>query len=421
MPRKPDLTTPSTSPRRSTKKQLEELRWYLEEYIRFPGAGDRVRAGKLERNLDQWGRRLFETIFAGDEGRRIADSLMEGAQAARNGDAGDKKAPMLTIASTEVAILAQPWELMRDQDGLLALRGVTIRRQLRETKTLPRYHFRLPLRILLIVARPDNAGFIDPRNSIPPILDAVESLPGKIQVDFCEPPTFEELQNRIRAAKREGRPYHIIHFDGHGSMMEIDVPNQPVTEMGVLCFENDANKIDPVRGLILGKLLSENHVPVVILEACRGAYLSDQPAYASVAPALLQSGVGSVVAFSHTVHVEAARILVARFYAELVKGASVGRAVDEARAALRDRPQRWLSRGPDAETLDHLDWFIPQLYQAGDDPVLLNQLAARNDAAPPRGAENDKKPAWKRWVRAIGWGTPTGHTLPPKYRETRSP
>nr|VFK40960.1 MAG: Tetratricopeptide repeat-containing protein [Candidatus Kentron sp. SD]VFK46715.1 MAG: Tetratricopeptide repeat-containing protein [Candidatus Kentron sp. SD]VFK80456.1 MAG: Tetratricopeptide repeat-containing protein [Candidatus Kentron sp. SD] len=380
------------------KKHLEELRWYLEEFIQFPGAGDRVRAGKLEKNLMEWGRMLFHAAFAGSAGKRIADSLMDSA---RGGGS-----TTLTIASTEAAILAQPWELMRNADELLTFRGVTPRRQLPDTRRIPRYEFQPPLRILLIVARPKDAGFIDPRNSIRPILDALESLRGQVEVDFCEPPTLSELERSLEVARQADKPYHIVHFDGHGTMMKTDSG----TEVGALRFENDIGMTDPVPGLTLGEPLFENHIPVVILESCRGAYPSDEPAYTSVAPALLQRGVASIVAFSHSVHVEAARILVARFYRELVAGASVGRAVDKAREALCEYPARVLSRGPDAETIDLADWFIPQLYQAGDDPVLLpHYSAARNDVASLRGAKKNDEPAWKRWMRAlvpVGWASP---------------
>lgn len=37
--------------------------------------------------------------------------------------------------------------------------------------------------------------------------------------------------------------------------------------------------------------------------------------------------------------------------------------------------ERWLTLGPDPETLDLQDWPIPQLYQVGDDPVLQPQSA----------------------------------------------
>ena len=43
-------------------------------------------------------------------------------------------------------------------------------------------------------------------------------------------------------------------------------------------------------------------------------------------------------------HVEAARLLVERFYRELCAGRSVGRALEEARAGLQAHPARWLER-----------------------------------------------------------------------------
>jgi hypothetical protein len=89
-----------------------------------------------------------------------------------------------------------------------------------------------------------------------------------------------------------------------------------------------------------------------------------------------------VVAFSHSVHVEAAKLLVERFYRELGAGRTVGKALDEARVRLHAVPQRWLAAGPDAETIDLQDWFIPQLYQVGPDPALLAGVAPATGAAP---------------------------------------
>nr|VFK25050.1 MAG: hypothetical protein BECKMB1821G_GA0114241_101113 [Candidatus Kentron sp. MB]VFK29783.1 MAG: hypothetical protein BECKMB1821I_GA0114274_10122 [Candidatus Kentron sp. MB]VFK74944.1 MAG: hypothetical protein BECKMB1821H_GA0114242_10132 [Candidatus Kentron sp. MB] len=237
------------------KKQLDELRWYLEEFIQFPGAGDRVRARKLEKNLIEWGRMLFDAVFPGQEGKQIYRNLTEDARNAQNGGA------LFTLVSTDVAVLAQPWELMQDTHGILALRGVSIRRQLPDTRNVPHFHFQLPLRILLIVARPKDAGFIDPRNSIPPILDAVESLPDQVQVDFCEPPTLAELERRLRAARQTDQPYHIVHFDGHGGIVKRNDPNRLVTEAVVLYFEKDESERSLIVGKQLGKLLSEHHIP----------------------------------------------------------------------------------------------------------------------------------------------------------------
>ena len=339
-----------------TNEDMEELRWYLEIYMQLPGAGDRKRAEGVETRMEAWGRDLFNAIFGTADGTNFYRNLMD-----REKD-GDRC--LLTFGAEEASMLSQPWEMMRDRQGPLAFRGITIRRQLRGAKTVRAPKFSLPLRILLIVSRPADVGFIDPRNSIPPILDALDNLPGRAEVTFCDPPTLKKLELTISEARKSGKPFHIVHFDGHGTYL-------PKTGVGALCFEDDAARNKMVAGTELGDLLSRLEIPLVTLEACRSADLSDQPVFGSVAPALLKSGVGSVVAFSHAVHVKAARILVERFYHELASGMTVGQSLDEARSALMADPSRWLHPDPDSETIDLKDWFIPQLYQTGPDPAIV--------------------------------------------------
>ena len=334
-----------------------DLRWYLEKYHEFVGAGTQVRAHKVEKKLSQWGSALFEAAFGTVQGANVHRNLLEAAEA--------DQPVLLTLGTTEADVLVQPWELMRDTEGPLAFRGVSIRRQLEGAKRKKRLELRLPLRVLLIVSRPTDTGFIDPRTSVRPVLDGLDRLPrGAVEVDFCEPPTLSELARRISRARREKRPFHIVHFDGHGNYLH----NQGV---GALCFETKDRQNDSVPGQQLGDLLSRLRIPLVILEACRTSDLSDQPVFGSVAPALLQSGVGSVVAFSHSIHIKAAKVLVENFYSELVSGMSVGQALSEARVQLRADRSRWLALTPDPPTVKLQDWFVPQLYQVGPDLSLL--------------------------------------------------
>jgi CHAT domain-containing protein len=243
--------------------------------------------------------------------------------------------------------------MMRDKRGPLAFQDVIIRRQLQGSSRALQPTVSLPLRVLLIVSRPTDIGFIDPRNGIAPMLDALEALPsGQVTVDFCDPPTLAQLEETISQARKAKQPYHIVHFDGHGTYL-------PRTGVGALAFERDDATTQLVTGTQLGDLLVQLKVPLALLEACRSSDLSEQPVFGSVAPALLKSGVGSVIAFSHAVHVQAARLFVERFYRELAQGQSIGQALAEARRKLRADPARWLHRGPNAETIDLQDWFIP--------------------------------------------------------------
>lgn len=341
-----------------------DLRWYLEKYHEFVGDGTQARAAKIEAKLDPWGRALFDAAFPGVEGTNVHRNLFDAIK--------NDRPVLLTFGTSEPDVLVQPWELMRDVKGPLAFRGVSIRRQLEGAKPLETLELRLPLRLLLIVSRPKNSGFIDPRSSVRPLLDGLDRLPrGAAEVEFCEPPTLRELNDRIRQARRDKRPFHIVHFDGHGAYL-------PKTGVGALCFEKDDRNKDLVPGRRLGDLLSRLEVPLVILEACQTSDLSDKPVFGSVAPALLESGVSSVLAFSHSIHIEASRLLVESFYRQLADGMTVGQALSEARTLLRAEPTRWLALGPDPPTVKLQDWFVPQLYQVGPDLSLISDDADRD-------------------------------------------
>jgi len=72
----------------------------------------------------------------------------------------------------------------------------------------------------------------------------------------------------------------------------------------------------------------------VFLEACQTAHAEETPT-ASVAACLLQQGVASVVAMSHSVLVETARRFVTHSYHELLSGARIGQAMLAGQRALQ--------------------------------------------------------------------------------------
>src|SRR5205823_6642724 len=164
----------------------------------------------------------------------------------------------------------------------------------------------LPLRILYIVSRPSDTGFIDPRLTTKALLAALDPLGPNVQIDFCRPPTLEHMREMLREGQASGDPYDVVHFDGHGTYLQ-------EAQIGALCFEepddgSGASTTDFVKADELGNLLAKHNVPLVVLEACRSATVGKTIVFRSVAPRLIQAGVHSVLSMSHSVHVEAARI-----------------------------------------------------------------------------------------------------------------
>jgi CHAT domain/NB-ARC domain len=366
--------------------EAEELRWYLEEYFVWPVGQFKKRAKRVEAKLPEWGRELYQTTLAlpvsqeaftawqlaGVEGERrfsvfVESDLPEGI--------GDEE--QLSASEAAAELLSLPWELLHDARGFL-FQG---RHPVRVRRRLPNRHrqsvrtMQLPVRVLLISPRPEEEGiaYIDHRVSALPLVEAFEGLGELVRFTVLNPPTFAALEETLRKADETGERFDVVHFDGHGVY-------DPTVGLGALCFEdpNDADKLagramELIHAGRLAEVVRDYRIPLVFLEACQSAKTEADPT-ASVAARLLEEGVTSVVAMSHTVLVETARRFVGAFYHELAQGKRVGAAMLSGQQALYSDSYRGKMLG--AGELRLQDWFVPVLYQEEQDPQLVAKLPA---------------------------------------------
>lgn len=380
-----------------------DLRFYLERYFLTPYGSFTERARGIEARLPEWGQDLWETLPAPDPATPKAPDPIKAwkAQAAqsdrrftvqapparvlRRSASEEEKTAHRTELEATTELLALPWELLHDGHGYLFHDGigVRVRRSLpggESPAELPESARHAPLRVLAVCARPeaDGTAYIDHRVSIQPLTEALNALGDLAEYEILSPPTFTALCDKLRAALAKGRPFHIVHFDGHGVF-------DKVNGLGALVFEHpeDTAKLHHRRAEIipadrLGAELRHCGVGLFFLEACQSAQAEENPE-ASVAGRLLQSGVESVVAMSHSVLVETARRFTAAFYPALAEGARVGAAMLAGQRELARHRQRgwgWEPRGDEPGKMQRMplelhDWFVPVLYQDGADPVLL--------------------------------------------------
>jgi tetratricopeptide (TPR) repeat protein len=389
--------------------EAEELGWYLERWPVWPNPLVADRAKQVEANLIAWGQALhaaalplqptanvlqaWAAVEAGASRRfsvSVDDSLLLGSSEAENA----------TAQEAASALLALPWELLHNGDGFLFQGGrpSRVRRRLPNKRNLPVPAVAPPIRVLLITARPEDeaCGYLDHRASALPLVAATEELGEVLRLTLLHPATYPALEAELARAQLAGEPYHVVHFDGHG------VYDRRVG-LGGLCFEDpsDSHKLTGRRHQTvftnqLGPLLNNYRIPLVVLEACQSAQA--EAGAESVASELLQKGVVSVVAMSHSVLVETARRFVAAFYVELARGQRVGQAMLAGQRALHSDPSRGQRYG--IGELRLADWFVPVLYQEKDDPQLFtatpapqtkedlrSRLRARLGAVPPEPAE----------------------------------
>ena len=349
---------------------LEDLRWYLEDYLLAPFGVWEERGPAIRARLAAWGEQVFRSVF-GDGPARLAYE--------RARDRGLE----VVFRSAEPALLGLPWELMRDPAGPVALGTGGISRSLPSaggaaTLEVPGGK----LRVLMVISRPGGTGDVGYQMVARPLLERLDAVRGDVELTVLRPPTFEALGKVVRQAADAGEPFHVVHFDGHGAMLAGEngaVPGRGAEHgagggapgsrpammagsgEGVLAFEKPGGGSDLVGAAKVAQVLAEGKVPVVVLNACQSGAVGKE-LEASVATALLNAGCAAVVAMAYSVYAVAAAEFMAAFYEALFAGSSVGQAVGEGRRRLFERDGRPSPKGD----MPLADWLVPVHYLRKD-------------------------------------------------------
>ena len=297
--------------------EAEEIAWYLERYINWPAGLFEDRANKVVEALPKWGRLLYHNVNA-DPARAALEAWKASNAAERRFTvkvdkqliAGTIDAKQKEAAEAATLLLSLPWELIHDERGFLfqGKRAVRVRRSLPNRHPQGALATDPPIRVLLVSPRPedDSAAYIDHRASARPLVEALSELGDKARFKLLEPPTFPALEAELQRAAEAGEPYHVVHFDSHG----VYDRNHG---LGMLCFEDpeDVEKLAKRKSKLIdadeiARVVRDYRIPLFFLEACQTAQALTDPS-ASVAGRLLESGVASVAAMSHSVLVETAR------------------------------------------------------------------------------------------------------------------
>jgi len=366
----------------------KDIRWYLEVYAYlYTTDVDDKRADKIAERLPILGESLLKSVCYNDKAAKLFQQFHHKKNAGR----------LLTISASQPAILSLPWELLRFNDNYLFHDAprISIRRRLANLDNAKKpleFTAKRRLHLLFVVSRPHGASFIDPRTDPIAVLDALDQTGRIIEVEFLRPATLANLRARLKDKTKP--PIDILHFDGHGVFKSNE-------SMGYLLFTRQGSWTEhrvPAKGL--GLILGSANIPLVILSACQSAAIgeSEEP-MGTVAVQLTHAGVPSVIAMTHLVHVNATRALFSAFYQHLTQSKGVGEALDNARSDLYQNPDRIeLQRGQELVTLKLYDWFLPALYQAGEDTPLLTK---------PIEVEKPAEVHWGnlRYLQAAGfWG-----------------
>ena len=198
---KPTLTA-------KTKFQFElidtdpyDMRWYLEDYLQFSLSEPTPQIAKrIENRLDDIGNELFKLVFQANDDTRerwfaIKDKL---------------KDTRIEIATEVEGATALPWELIHDPktDAYLALRAKSFVRTFPNPAQTPQVPSQAEkIRILLVICRPGGRDDVPFRSVASRIIKGLGDEEAKLfNLDVLRPPTFEQLNRVLHAAKKKAGP-----------------------------------------------------------------------------------------------------------------------------------------------------------------------------------------------------------------------
>lgn len=427
-PGQPRITAKAEIEFTLTPQEHEDLRWYMEDYLQRAESVEEVQVRQIEEWMKRRGEELYRKVLrANDDTQDLWSSI-------RN-DLADLRIEITTGIAEAASI---PWELMHEPktDSAIALRVQAFVRvqsdpNLRFVPVPPANNGRL--RLLYVVCRPGGRNDVELRAVANRLLQDLGADRARFDITALRPPTFEQLQKELTGASKGGRPYHIVHFDGHGiyadlretkladwlkAISPLMLGGQHNGKHGYLLFEHPGNKenMRPVSGSELGRLLHDTGVPVLVLNACQSAMheAGGEPApkpaagnvhdeiraIGSLAQAVIDQGIPAVLGMRYSVFVVTAAQYIGQLYGALAQGRPFGEAASEGRKHLALNPDRWIGLEP--RPLQ--DWLVPVVFEAA--PIHL--LPPKADAP---GLELDRpeldpaqtNPVLRRYVPDTGF------------------
>ncbi len=319
----------------------------------------------------RFGGALFKSLFHDDVNNLYHDAL----STARSSGGGLRITLCLSGAPD---LMDVPWEYLFDDPDFLAASAFTpVVRYL----DLPRGHRPLrvapPLRILGVVSSPDDYERLDverERSNLERALSSISEA-GAVELAWLERPTLGALLRRLQKDT-----FHVLHYVGHGGYDE-------ASEEGVLVFEDDSGRANPISGDKLGMILHDiTSLRLAVLNACEGARTSRTDPFAGVAQSLVQRDIPAVIAMQFEISDEAAITFAEGFYDAVASGCPADTSLAAARLAML------------ADHDDDIEWGTPVLFMRVPDGRLFEvgkrRISERattrvlpGRAHPPGGAE----------------------------------
>ncbi|MEM6426331.1 MAG: CHAT domain-containing protein, partial [Cyanobacteria bacterium P01_D01_bin.128] len=409
-------------------REERELEFYFEEWIKFP-FDQQVIAERAAKSVKTYGEALFKQVFADP------DAYSDYKQACRGG----LSQLQIEIEGNSPEFQALHWEAMKDPNQPLpfSVEAVFTRKRLQRGVTPTDLHPSPTINLLVVTARPNEEADVGYRTISRPLIEAIHKAQLRVNVELLRPGTYEAL---VRHLEGKAGYYHIVHFDVHGGLMTHGQYQQGVkadrytyqarygrSDMqpydGVKAFlfleGKEKGKADPVEAEELAVLLTNQGIPICILNACQsGKQVKSNGATnggvganghapagdgngadnaegsppvplekggveeidireTSLGSRLMAAGVQMVVAMGYSVTVSAAALMMETLYGQLFAQRGIPEAIRLGRKELYNRKNRRVYFN---QVVELEDWLLPVVYANREVDLKLREFEPREKA-----------------------------------------
>ncbi len=334
--------------------------WLLERGV-LPPDERRATGGKAgAEHAAQYGQRLYGYLFGkGKPLRAFLKSNPEYRQAHL----------VLSLHPDAASLWRLPWEYLHDGEKFVCLEGeMRLSRLPEDLLELSPAATRPPLRVLFVIAAPEDQKALDVERELTVMQDALADhvRAGNLVMDVLDEATLPALQSACSRQHHGSGGWHIIHYIGHGTYSHKQ-------QRGFLCFEKPNGETDLLEALHLRPILDSSAPRLWVISACQSAQIGVLDAFDNVATGLLQFGAPAVLTVPTSLTDDSAIELAHTFYGHLAAGERPLESLYQARLALSQL---------DADRLAErrrFDWGVPALYLRAPAMQLVDRDAA--DAA----------------------------------------
>jgi hypothetical protein len=278
------------------------------------------------------------------------------------------------------AWVSLPWELLHDGEAYLSLREeLSVVRYTKVPQPPEPLPVRGPLRILVVIASPDNLPSLHrdiQADELKVTLSGLQTQ-GRLEVEFLPHGTYAGLMRRLRTGG-----FHVLHYLGYTAL-------DTETRQPVLLFEEENGLARKVSGDDLRELLLKNHAEealrLIVINDCEQA-AGPGPSYGlGVALRLVQLGLPAVLTLQYSLPDTVVRRFAAAIYGAIAEGQPLDVAVFRGRDRIKDEIEAADGR-PAADQAVPGEWASPVLFmQSTDGQIFQPQQVPQS--APARSSE----------------------------------